>query len=610
MSPGPALPRSQGAYRPEIDGLRAIAVIAVILFHARVPGFEGGFLGVDIFFVISGYLITGLICRDLAAGRFSLGYFYERRIRRILPALNVTMLLCILPAWYLMLPDDLENFGQSLIATAAFANNVLLSLTTDYFSLAAEFKPLVHTWSLGVEEQYYLFVPLILWGAYKLGRRMPAVTIAIATALSFAFCLYLSWRSPVANFYLPYSRIWALGVGGLVALAEPRLRAQILTRPGLADALAALGLLLALAPILLIADGDGAPDERTLAPVAGVALVLLFARSSGAVGKWLAIRPLVGLGLISFSLYLYHQPVFAFVRIASLDEPSPWLLLAFLPLILGLAWLSWRWVETPFRDRRRPFSHVLIMVGATTTIVVGAGAAFHFTSGFYRDWPELAVGDPSFGPDQNRAFVESVAPLRRVDLPQTAEQPRLLVLGDSFASDFINMGRATAWLDGKVVALAGVAHCGELSRRVLDNAPRADLIVIAYNLRTQDIPCVMELRERLRSLTRARIVILGPKSFGWNNNAVMRLPASERYAYRALPLATTVEANEAARALLGSDYVDLLAMLDSGDGRVAVFTPDRKFISQDRWHVTEPGAAYVGALLFRHPAFAAADSAD
>ena len=599
-----------GSYRPEIDGLRAIAVVAVILFHARVPGFGGGFLGVDIFFVISGYLITGLICRDLAAGRFSLGHFYERRIRRILPALNVTMLLCILPAWYLMLPDDLENFGQSLVATSLFANNVLLSFTTDYFGLTAEFKPLVHSWSLGVEEQYYLFVPLILWGAYRLGRRMPGLTIALATVLSFAFCLYLSWRSPIANFYLPWSRIWALGVGGLVALGEPRLRAQILASPRLADALASIGLGLTLFPLLLIVDGAGMPDARTLAPVAGVTLLLLFTRTDAVTGKLLACRPLVGVGLISFSLYLYHQPVFAFVRIASLDEPSSWLLLAFLPLILGLAYLSWRWVETPCRDRRRPFSHVLIMVGAPTTVAVSAGAAFHFTSGFYRDWPEFAVDDPTYGPDQNRAFVERAGSYRRVPLPEQADRPRLLVVGDSFASDFLNMGQETGWVAPRVASLANMNVCARLNSDVLTNAPRADLIVIAYNFRAEDVPCLIVLRDRMRSLSQARIVVLGTKSFGWNNNAVMRLPAGERYAYRATPLANTLEANAAARALLAPDYVDLLAMLDTGDGRVPVFTPDRKFISQDRWHVTQPGAAYVGAILFRHPAFAPTEGAD
>ncbi len=604
MSAGPAPTATLDHYRPEIDGLRAIAVIAVILFHARVPGFEGGFLGVDIFFVISGYLITGIICSDLAAGRFSLRYFYERRIRRILPALNVMMLLCILPAWYLMLPDDLENFGQSLIATAAFANNVLLYYTADYFGLTAEFKPLVHTWSLGVEEQYYLVIPLVLWGAYRIGRRMPALTIALATVLSFAFCLYLSARSPVANFYMPWSRIWALGVGGLVALAEPGLRTRIRAQPGIADALSAVGLILALAPLVLIADGTGMPDARTLAPVAGVSLLLLFARSNGVTGRLLSVRPLVGLGLISFSLYLYHQPIFAFVRIASLEEPSPWLLLAFLPLILGLAYLSWRWVERPFRDRNRPVSHVLIMVGATTTLAAGAGAAFHLTSGFYRDWPEFAVGDPTYGPDQNRVYVERTRIFRRVSLPERTDRPRLLVVGDSFGSDFLNMAQETGWLAPRVASLASTPICGAPRQEALGNAPRADLIVIAYHFRAEDVACLAALRDHLRPLTRARIVIIGTKSFGWNNNAVVRLPAGERYAYRALPLANTLAANEAGRALLGADYVDLLALLDTGDGRVPVFTPDRKFISQDRWHLTQPGAAYVGAILLRHPAFA------
>ncbi|MEZ0244667.1 MAG: acyltransferase family protein, partial [Sphingomonas sp.] len=213
------------AYRPEIDGLRAIAVIVVILFHGMVPGFRAGYIGVDMFFVVSGYLITGILVTELAEGRFSILRFYERRIRRIIPALMLVMLLSIPFALWLMLPDDLENFGQSLIGTTFFANNILLLITTGYFGIEVQFKPLMHTWSLGVEEQYYLLVPLMMWVAWRLGKvRGVFIGIAAVTIVSFLACLVLARLSTRADFLLIFSRGWELGAGSLAMLIEPRIR--------------------------------------------------------------------------------------------------------------------------------------------------------------------------------------------------------------------------------------------------------------------------------------------------------------------------------------------------------------------------------------------------
>ncbi|MCW3848193.1 acyltransferase [Sphingomonas sp. LB-2] len=595
--------RSGLAYRPEIDGLRAIAVVAVILCHAKIPGFRTGFLGVDLFFVISGYLITGVLAADLAQGRFSILRFYERRIRRIIPALMLVMLLCIPFAVWLMLPDDLENFGQSLVGTTLFANNILLFLTSGYFEMEVQFKPLMHSWSLGVEEQYYLVVPLLMGLAWRLGKaRGLLIGVVAVTALSFAACLFLARAAPVADFFLIVSRGWELGAGALAMLLEPRIRPLADRRT--AARLALAGLALAVIPLVLPVT-NLSPDARTLVPVLGVCLILLFGGQAGPAGKLLSSRPFVAVGLMSYSAYLFQQPVFAFVRIVSLDEPAHALMAALIVPIFVCAWASWRFVEQPCRDRNRVSTRALLAGSAAAALVVlAAGLTFHFTSGFYRNWPELAGGES--GRSANIAYNESARRFTKVQLPEAGGKVRLLVIGDSFAADFINMANETGRVGGYVIKLAPIAVCARLKPGLVEQAHRADFIVLAYRFKPKDVRCIVQRVTRLQGETSAKIIIIGRKSFGYNNNAVMQLPESQRWTWRVAPQPEALEANEAARRALPSTlYVDVIGMLADAQGRVPVFTPDRKFISQDREHLTRPGAIYVGGILFRHPALAA-----
>jgi peptidoglycan/LPS O-acetylase OafA/YrhL len=595
-------------YRPEIDGLRAIAVLAVIVNHAAAGLLPGGFLGVDLFFVISGYLITGILLGDLEAGRFSIARFYERRARRIIPPLMLVMLLCIPFAVVLDLPDDLENFGQSLIATTFFANNILLLLTSGYFQLEAAFKPLLHTWSLGVEEQYYLLVPLLMWGAWRLGKaRGVAIGIAAIGAASFLFCLWASRAAPWFNFFMILSRGWELGAGALIVFAEPKLR-PLAGKWG--AALAAAGLVLAIAPLCLHASPSG-PGLLTLAPVAGVCLVLAFGGASDPVGRFLTLPPLTGIGLVSYSAYLFHQPVYAFVRLASLEEPRPTLMLALIGPILLLAWLSWRFVERPFRDRARIGTRTLLIVcGTASLIAAGTGAVFYLTSGFYRNWPQLAGPGAGDGPGVNIAYNMAPERFRDVALPETRERVRVLVIGTSFGRDFINMGLETGSLDPQALSIEEFPDCYQLTPAALQNAARADFIVLATRFEARKLLCVIRRMRELRGVTSIPITVIGRKSFGWNNNAVMLLPRQARMTWRVKPTEEAIAANEAAkRALPPSVYVDVLGMIGDDRGRVPVFTPDEKFISEDREHLTRAGARYLGPILFRHPALAAITAA-
>lgn len=204
-------------YRREIDGLRALAVLPVIFFHAGFKAFEGGFVGVDIFFVISGYLITNIILSDLNAGKFSIVTFYERRARRILPALFFVMLCCLPFAWLWLVPTHLEDFCQSMAAVSVFSSNILFWRESGYFGVASELKPLLHTWSLAVEEQYYLFFPLFLLGLWKLRKRWIFGSLALVAIVSLLLAQWGAYNKPAATFFLLPTRGWELAIGALIA---------------------------------------------------------------------------------------------------------------------------------------------------------------------------------------------------------------------------------------------------------------------------------------------------------------------------------------------------------------------------------------------------------
>ena len=315
-------------YRKEIDGLRAVAVVPVILFHAGLAVFSGGYVGVDVFFVISGYLITTILISELEQGNFSIARFYERRARRILPALFLVMLCCIPFAWIWMLPKELQDFSLSLVAVALFGSNILFWRQESYFAPAAELKPLLHTWSLAVEEQYYLLFPLALMLCWRFGRGRVFLTIAGVAVASLLLSEW-GWRNaPSANFYLAPMRAWELLIGSLCAfwLSGRDLRPN--------NRLSLLGLALIVFAIFYYDDATPFPSVYALLPVLGTALIILFGGAGTWVAGMLGARPFVGIGLISYSAYLWHQPLFAFARLRSINEPTQSLMLVLAALSL------------------------------------------------------------------------------------------------------------------------------------------------------------------------------------------------------------------------------------------------------------------------------------
>lgn len=357
-------------YRKEIDGLRAMAVLPVIFYHAGWTLFQGGFVGVDIFFVISGYLITQIIVSDWQAGNFSIVNFYERRVRRILPALFLMLLVCLPLALWVLLPHELMAFARSLMAVILFVSNVIFWKESNYFSPDAEVLPLLHTWSLAVEEQFYVLYPLLLVVLLKASRKVTAWVLIAIAIVSLLLSEYLWRNAPEENFFLLPSRAWELLIGALAALYG----ANFVNHPnGLKQAAASLGLALIAVGIFFINDKLPFPSLYTLIPTLGAAFILLWADQQTYVGRWLALKPWVGVGLISYSAYLWHQPLFAFARLWLADEPNQWLMLGLIGLTLALAWVSWSFVERPFRKkgrftRRQVFTFALVGALAFITI--------------------------------------------------------------------------------------------------------------------------------------------------------------------------------------------------------------------------------------------------
>ncbi|WP_412778167.1 acyltransferase family protein [Thalassospira lucentensis] len=356
-------------YRPEIDGLRAIAVVPVIFFHAGFELFRGGFVGVDIFFVISGYLITSIIHQEMEEGRFSMTSFYDRRARRILPALFIVLLACLPFAYFWMLPDEFRAFCRSFFSVAIFSSNILFWLESGYFADASAMKPLLHTWSLAIEEQFYIFFPLLLLIFRRFFQGWIIHIFCIGVILSLMLSWYGSSAFPDANFYLLPTRAWELGVG---VLSSFLLRNGILGLSSLwREVGSMLGLGIIIATVLLFDEETPFPSLWTVLPIFGTAIIIITADKKTLVGRTLGAPVLVGIGLVSYSAYLWHQPLFVFARIRLYDAVPDvvyWLLIV---STFVLAWISWKFIERPMR-RGRAMARRKVLIASATVCVGGA----------------------------------------------------------------------------------------------------------------------------------------------------------------------------------------------------------------------------------------------
>jgi peptidoglycan/LPS O-acetylase OafA/YrhL len=624
-------------YRREIDGLRAFAVVPVVLAHAGFSWMGGGFVGVDVFFVISGYLITGIILSELDAGNFTFAGFYERRARRILPALFCVLTCSIFFALLFMMPDQLGAFSKSLLSVLAFVSNFYFKLLTGYFAPAAEEMPLLHTWSLGVEEQFYLFFPLlaiILWRSRRKTWVFPVVILIIAL-LSFNYADHKSWGGSAKVFFTTQARVWELFFGVLAAFYLNYRRKHEPQR-WLAEAGSLFGLACIVLACLYFNPEMPFPGRYALLPTVGAVCVILFASPSTFVGRLLSLKPLVGIGLVSYSAYLWHQPVFAFARLAAeFSESSwltPWVLVLLAVLSFMLAYSSWRFVEQPFRNRKRLTRQAVFAcsgVGVLVFVIIaGGGVLTHgLLQRFNPDDLELLI--PL---EQRTQYVNQ----RHRELAvkgsfSSDNKLRVLILGDSFSEDLVNMIAEASLLPNADIRVRYIpAKCQiyrgkeDVSRFVIDTArpacekdfydglpalqASADVVILAAYWVQWSAERLPDTLHNFSFPPSARIVVIGRKHFGKvRRKAYLGMSHEQRSSMRGTVSDAHLETNALMKTNLqtaGVEFIDLHALVcGEASPTCPVFTPEGLLISYDSDHLTQAGAAYIGSLLAGHSVF-------
>jgi len=617
-------------YRREIDGLRAVAVVPVILFHAGFAQFGGGFVGVDVFFVVSGYLITSIILTDVERGEFSLLRFYERRMRRILPALFFVVFACMPFALFWLLPGEMREFSRSVVAVAIFLSNVFFWRQSGYFDTAAELKPLLHTWSLAVEEQFYVLFPLCLMLAFRFGRRRAAALAAIAMLASLAVAHWGAFNRPAASFFLLHSRAWELLLGALLAgyLAKcpqpswPRSVEQFAS---------ACGLALILYAVFTYDKSTPFPGLYALPPTVGTGLIIVFANPRTAVGQMLGWGPCVLIGLISYSAYLWHQPLLAFARHAHAAEPEVWLLLSLCAAALALGYLSWRYIERPFRrpgvvGRRAVFGAAI----AASFGLIAFGLAGHFSKGFaFRydaaDRALATIDSVEMGHYIDRRFNG----LNLKDFDPADRRKKIVVIGDSYGKDIVNAIYESG-LDRRVqvstyfiragcgnlhmtegftakLAAADVPSCakaGWYRNEKLQRLMReADSVWLVSSWRLWQAGLLPQSVANIERDFTKHVLVFGRKNFGsYTIGELLRIPQARRADTEKRFDDFHVSINGTMkRALPQNRFVDLSELLCGNAAQCRLFTAAGELISHDGRHLTAPGARYVGARLIEHP---------
>lgn len=580
-------------YRPDIDGLRALAVLPVIFFHAGHPWFTGGFLGVDVFFVISGYLITTMILKSLIDSNFRFLDFYDRRARRILPLLFLVVAVTTIFSFFFMLPNELKSYGQSLVATILSANNILLYLTSGYWSLAAEFKPLYHTWSLGVEEHFYLIIPLIFYIMYKVIGTVKSIGVGLVFLALVSFYYSLSIENAEFNFLMIFSRAWELLVGSLVAII-------FLKRTVKGNSyLALIGLVMIMASYgwpYMISDAQAIVN---MPAVFGTALIILYSKNEGNfVWRLLSWKPLVSLGILSYGVYLWHQPILAFIRLSSEREPGYLYLMLMGLFSIPLSYLSWRFVERPLRDRRITstfrFYSIITLAGG---ILILVGVFLHLSFGLEGYRKEFTYGG------NPRSYVDRAYKLNADKFGEN-ERKKVFVIGNSFARDITNtIIEYMAMSNVEVEVIYKHADYEALNNEYGKLAGQSDLVIIAQSwgqeyFDPEEANRLASFRDEFSEETGVDVYVVGGKNFGWNNNFVLRHAYNEARSLTARPLKTVLDFNGYAGELIGEWFIDIPKLLMDEHGQVPIFTDSGMLITYDTNHLTPEGARFLANVLY------------
>jgi peptidoglycan/LPS O-acetylase OafA/YrhL len=607
-----SLPSTQ--YRPDVDGLRAIAVLLVLNFHAFPEATPGGFVGVDVFFVISGFLITGIIARELEQKRFSLLGFYVRRIRRIFPALIVVLCATLALGWFWMLPPAYALLGRDTFASAAFSANIALLLQSGYFDVESAKKPLLHLWSLGIEEQFYLCWPLLLMLAASLRLSMVVVASVLGSA-SFVLNVALIGTDPVATFYLPFTRAFELLAGAVLARGWNRIDQSTTASNWRGSA----GIALIAVAAGFLNSQRAFPGWWAILPVVGAVLVL------SAPGAWmcrvvLSSRSMVWIGLISYPLYLWHWPLlvfFAIIKFAPLTMIERELTLA---LSVALAWLTYRLVESPLRFGKPSPRKIAGLCTAMVLVAAGGGAVVLGRGFDFRLPAEIrAMADVPTQSSRWR-FHQCLLDLSREmafadECVDRDRRPLVLVWGDSTAGALLpglrkaqetrNFGvaqfTATSCTPALNVDVEGTPNCRANNARVLSLARKLQPeIVLLHGVWDRYLDGIAETVAALRKSTNARVVVLGPVPW-WKRGLPNEVLRFHLLHHRLIPeRSDRAEPDNSATALrgklvpLGADFISARDIMCNAEGCLTRIGDSAADISaSDQIHLTEKGSEFL-----------------
>ncbi len=619
-------------YRPEIDGLRALAVLSVVIYHANfiLDGerlLSGGYMGVDIFFVISGYLITSIILKGLLTGTFSFAEFYERRARRILPALFTVILVMSPLALTLLIPWQLMDFFKSAFAAIFFFSNIYFWKNSGYFSPDSTEVPLLHTWSLSIEEQFYILFPLFLFLLWRYKRSLIILLFVTGILLSLYVANWYSQFQAESSFYLLPTRMWELLCGAVLAKAETSYGRRPV--PRIIQTFLNIIFLAAIMASLVIFDTNTPhPGYMTLFIVIGTMGLIWFLQPDGLITRLLSIKPVVFTGLISYSLYLWHYPLLSFLELSRFDTSLGnkfWIIM--ISFLLSI--VSYHFVEQPIRKNRLNLKKCLVFCSSLTLLLLATTGMVIKTEGGLGRYHPLDLRMLSKGPIELGYYVR----YRFLELENRQfddnDKIKLLLIGDSYAQDLLN-----AIIESDMISNFSVsthlmpARCVNLylhydisenilpgdrpfcaSRRdyhdvgLQELMREADTLWIASSWQDWQIELLPQSIQNIQSVTNARIVVFGSKNFGNNTiDDLINIPVEDRVGYRQNVLDSHLQTNELLKSRINAEYlVDLQMLLCDGLKTCPVFDKDSNVISYDSSHLTKMGAKFVGEKLKSHP---------
>lgn len=568
-------------YRKDIEGLRGLCVIAIIFEHL---GLLSG-LSIDVFFLISGFLITGIVQRQREAGIFSLKNFYIKRIRRILPLPLFVNGIVLIAGFFLMLPDDLENLAESVVATNFFSNNFLQYLTLgSYWAADAGYRPLLHTWTLGIEEQFYLLYPVLL--LFFKSRRSLFIALLVLTFLSLA--LYFNTDSEMFRYYFPHTRFFEFGAGGLASFAVNKLKKANVIRLIAVFAMLALMFLGKVLPIPFI----------YRCPLITIATVLFLLPANAKTPQILVLilenRLVRSVGLISYSLYMWHQPVLAFLRYSLNPQITVTFIAGYLAVVAVLSVITYYAIEQTFRYKQNTSQFALFSFTGTLFLVTTISSLLiYFNAGVVRPVPELdIVGSKNVVRNMHALYNDSIY---RLDKPFLKNNKRkILIVGHSFARDWANVLLQSKYKDEVQISYI---YKLKLSKDARERIQQADFIYFSPMHKKE-----FEMLSREFSINQEKVKITGFKNFGVNNGVFYSKRRDYDYcSQRATVVDKYRKLNDDYKKEWGNKYIDLMGIVIDKDGKVPVFTPDCKFISQDCKHFTRAGAKWYATLYNELP---------